>query len=563
MQTTSPDQNWWKEAVVYQIYPRSFKDSNADGIGDLQGIISKLDYLADLGVDVIWLSPFYKSPNADNGYDISDYQDVMTEFGTLADFDELLAGIHARKMKLIIDLVVNHSSDEHFWFQESRKSKDNPYRDYYIWKPAKADGTPPNNWRSFFSGSAWQFEKATEEYYLHLFAVKQPDLNWENPKLREEVYSMMHFWLKKGVDGFRMDVIPFLSKDLNFPDFNGDFRYYANGPRIHEFLQEMNQKVLKHYDILTVGEGFGVGAEQANLYVGKSRGELNMIFHFDYIGIDRQPNDFFQYNAHWQLSDFKKILNRWDAAIGQEGWNSFYWGNHDNPRAVSRFGNDTRFRVESAKMLAVFLMTQRATPYIYQGDEFGMTNTPFERIEEFDDIQVRNAYKELLDKNTSEEDIEKWLDETRNLTRDHARTPVQWTNAPLAGFTDGPKTWLKVNPNFSTINAQQASSDENSVLSFYKQAIAVRKKYTLLTYGSFTDLTPTDEHVYMYTRTRANETFLIVCNFTGENQTRALPKVVERRPGKCILSNYAVKDESLAPHNLELRPYEACIFILE
>ena len=392
-----------KASVIYQIYPRSFADSNGDGVGDLPGILSKLDYLANLGVDVLWLSPIFQSPNADNGYDISDYEAIMPEFGTMADFDALLSGVHERGMRLILDLVVNHSSDEHRWFRESRKSKDNPYRDYYIWR-----GGPPNNWQSFFSGPAWAFDEVTGDYYLHLFAKKQPDLNWENPALRQEIYGMMRFWLDKGVDGFRMDVIPFLSKDTAFPDYPegrfGDLTIHANGPRIHEFLQEMHQEVLAHYpQVITVGEGFGVSAEQANLYVGERRQELQMIYHFDH-AVPREEHRFLDPAPEFTLPELKAIFAKWNTALetgldapgdASPGWQNIYFGNHDNPRVLSRFGDPERFPYESATMLATVLLTQRGTPSLYQGDEIGMSNCPFKSIEEYDDIQVRNAWLAL------------------------------------------------------------------------------------------------------------------------------------------------------------------------
>ena len=555
------NKQWWKEVIIYQIYPRSFKDSNGDGIGDLRGIISELPHLKDLGVDVIWLSPMYKSPNADNGYDISDYQDIMTEFGTMADFDDLLRGVHEQGLKLIIDLVVNHSSDEHHWFQESRKSKDNPYRDYYIWKQPKADGSPPpNNWKSFFSGPAWDLDEAMGEYYLHLFDKKQPDLNWENPKLRHDIYNMMHFWLKKGVNGFRMDVIPFLSKDQSFPDFNGSLNEYANGPRIHEFLKEMNQEVLSKYDIMTVGEGFGVSSEQAHLYVGQNRRELNMIFHFEYVSIDRDEKDFFKYNPNWKLSKFKEIIARWDKAIGQDSWNSFYWGNHDNPRCLSRFGNDTpQYRTVSAKMLATVLMTQRATPYIYQGDEIGMTNTPFDSIEEFNDVQVLNAYRELVANGTTENDIEEWLKNMSLFTRDHARTPVQWRNAPNAGFTEGDKTWLKVNPNFKDINVENDAQNPDSILNFYKKMIQFRKNNLLLVYGDYKDIAPLDEKIYAYTRTLGDDKMLIVNNFSDSNINFEFEYPLSKN--QILISNYTQINDN-KDNILYLKPYESRIYAI-
>ncbi|MFM2268080.1 MAG: hypothetical protein RL757_1521 [Bacteroidota bacterium] len=561
--TNETERKWWKEAVIYQIYPRSFKDSNGDGIGDLRGIIDELDHLKELGVDVIWLSPFYQSPNADNGYDISDYQAIMTEFGTMEDFHKMLEEIHARGLKLIIDLVVNHSSDEHKWFQESRKSVDNPYRDYYIWRDPKSDGSAPNNWRSFFTGPAWTLDPVTNQYYLHLFATKQPDLNWENPKLRQEIYDMMHFWCQKGVDGFRMDVVPFFSKDPEFADNDGDLRRYANGPKIHDYLKEMYAEVLSKYDVMTVGEGFGVGDEQANLYVGKDRGELNMIFHFDYVSIDRQPDDFFEYNPNWQLSTFKKIIARWDKSIGKDGWNSFYWGNHDNPRAVSRFGNDTieEYRIASAKMLAIVLMTQRATPYIYQGDEIGMTNSVFNRIEEYDDIQVKNAFRAIV---KAGGDVNSFLENIKYLTRDHARTPVQWTNAQNGGFSRGGKTWIKMNPNFKNINVKTDKESKESIFRFYQQLIALRKDNLTLVYGDYEDIAIMHEQFWGYTRTMGNEQWLIVNNFSDKTVIHDLQGDLRTRSKEFILSNYGIGGKrgrgADSVMSLRLKPYESRIY---
>ena len=397
---------WWKESVVYQIYPRSFFDSNGDGIGDLRGIIHKLDYLKKLGVDVVWLSPVYKSPNDDNGYDISDYQDIMPEFGSLADWQEMLEGMHRRGIKLVMDLVVNHTSDEHAWFVESRKSKDNPYRDYYIWRPG-VNGHEPNNWRSRFSGSAWQYDPATGEYYLHVFSKKQPDLNWENPKVRQEVYAMMHWWLKKGVDGFRMDVINMLSKVPGLPDapvllpgrYQNAGMYYVNGPRLLEYLSEMKQEVLSHYDILTVGETPGVTTQNAIAITNQDHGFLNMLFQFEHMGIDADPRAASARHSlvPWKLADLKRIMTRWQVDLEGQGWNSNYLDNHDQPRQVSRFGNDGRYRVESAKLLGTFLHMLQGTPYIYQGEEIGMTNVAYPSINDYHDIQTVNMYHELVD----------------------------------------------------------------------------------------------------------------------------------------------------------------------
>ena len=551
---TSFNRQWWKEAIIYQIYPRSFKDSNKDGIGDLKGIISELDHLKNLGVDVIWLSPIYKSPNADNGYDISDYENIMTEFGTMADFDDLLRGIHERGLKLIIDLVVNHSSDEHAWFQESRKSKDNPYRDFYIWKKAKPDGSPPNNWKSFFSGSAWQWDEITQEYYLHLFAVKQPDLNWENPKLRHHIYNMMHFWLKKGVDGFRMDVIPFLSKDQSFPDSDGSLEFYANGPRIHEFLKEMNQEVLSKYDIMTVGEAFGVSTKEALDYVGRDRNELQMIFHFDH-AVPRDEINFIQPTPEWTLPQIKSIFQKWDTTLKNDGWNSIYWGNHDNPRILSRLGNTKRYRVKSAKMLATILLTLRGTPYIYQGDEIGMTNCPFNSIEEFDDVQVKNAWNSLIV--NQHKDASLFLKASNKIARDHARTPMQWSNTKNGGFTEGDKTWLKVNPNFKNINVRADNDNPNSILNYYKALIRFRKEHLVLVYGAFEDILPQHEKIYAYIRSSENEELLIINNVSSDKM--GLKSLIDYPLSILVLlmTNYTTKTPIWT-----LQPYESRIYRL-
>lgn len=547
-----------RSSVIYQIYPRSFADSNGDGIGDLQGIISKLDYLANLGVDVLWLSPIFQSPNADNGYDISDYQAIMPEFGTMADFDALLAGVHERGMRLILDLVVNHSSDEHRWFQESRNRKDNPYRDYYIWRDT------PNNWQSFFSGSAWQFDETTGEYYLHLFARKQPDLNWENPVLRQEIYHMMRFWLDKGVDGFRMDVIPFLSKDQDFPDYPegrfGDLTIHANGPRIHEFLQEMHREVLANYpNVITVGEGFGVSAEQANLYVGERRNELQMIYHFDH-AVPREEHRFLDPAPEFTLPELKAIFTKWNEAIdsgtdapgeASPGWQNIYFGNHDNPRVLSRFGDPVRFHYESATLLATVLLTQRGTPSLYQGDEIGMSNCPFESIDEFDDIQVKNAWTALSV--APNFNPRQFLQTANRIARDHARTPMQWSDAPQAGFTTGPRTWLKVNPNYVSINVAAQDTDpparrHGSVLNYYRQLLRWRKQTPAIHTGTYNDLAPAHPTIWAFERAHESGTYITVANVSGE---------IERLPfqvaGNVIRGNYANQAESLQPW--EVRVY--------
>lgn len=542
--------NEFKTLVIYQIYPRSFADANGDGIGDLRGIISKLDYVADLGVDVLWLSPIFQSPNADNGYDISDYEAIMPEFGTMADFDELLTQAHRRGLKIMLDLVINHSSDEHPWFRESRKSKDNPYRDYYIWK-APRQGNPPNNWQSFFSGPAWKPDPLTGEYYLHLFAEKQPDLNWEHEPLRQAIYQMMRFWLDKGVDGFRMDVIPFLSKDPSFPDYPegrfGDLTIHANGPRIHEFLREMHREVLAHYPhVITVGEGFGVSAEQANLYVGSDRQELQMIYHFDH-AVPREEHRFLNPAPEFTLRQLKAIFARWDAALGSVGWQNGYLGNHDNPRCLSRFGDPDRFPYESATMLATVLLTQRGTPTLYQGDEIGMTNCPFESIDDYDDIQVRNAYHALVD--PADEDARRqFLQSANRIARDHARTPMQWSDAPNAGFTEGPRTWLKVNPNYRFVNVADQQQRPDSVWQYYRKLLHLRKQTPALHEGSYHDLLPDHPALWTYERRLGNERLVILVNFSGQPVAADLPA-----GGAMLLSNYA-------GGATELRPFEARIY---
>ena len=456
---------WWKEAVIYQIYPRSFMDSNGDGIGDLQGIISRLDYLKYLGVDVIWLSPVYKSPNDDNGYDISDYQDIMDEFGTMEDFDELLAAAHARGIKIVMDLVVNHTSDEHQWFVESQKSKDNAYRDYYIWREGKDAQTPPNNWGSCFGGSAWQYDEKTGMYYLHLFSKKQPDLNWDNPKVRGEVFDMMTWWCDKGIDGFRMDVISMISKTKEMPDGkNGDFGPYCiHGPNVHHYLREMNEKVLSKYDIMTVGETAGVTTTLAQQYAGEDAHELDMVFQFEHVEGDGKYGKWTDEKI--PLVTLKKTLSRWQTELYGKAWNSLFWDNHDQPRAVSRFGDDRpMYREVSAKMLATCLHMLQGTPYIYQGEELGMTNYPFQRPSDFRDIESVNAYREWCSEGRLSHEVF-WPCITFK-SRDNARTPVQWDDSPHAGFTTG-TPWIAVNPNYTEINAKAETADPNSVFHYY------------------------------------------------------------------------------------------------
>ncbi len=550
---------WWKEAVVYQIYPRSFMDSNGDGIGDLNGITSRLDYLKKLGVDVIWLSPIYQSPNDDNGYDISDYQAIMKEFGTMEDFDRMIAGIHERGMRLVMDLVVNHTSDEHPWFLESRKSKDNPYRDYYIWREGK-DGKVPNNWGSYFSGSAWQHDDATDMYYLHLFSKKQPDLNWENPKVREEVFSMMNWWCgEKGIDGFRMDVISLISKRPGFPDGpKGPEALYgyadcANGPRVHEFLKEMNQKVLSHYDLMTVGEAAGVTIEEAKKYAGFNENELNMVFHFEHVGLDGGEHGKWT-DKRVPLSAFKKVMSDWQTELDGRAWNSLYLSNHDQPRSISRFGDDSpEYRVVCAKMLATCLHMMQGTPYVYQGEELGMTNMHFADISEVRDIDSINAYHEMSEAGLiSKEDMMRFI---CLKGRDNARTPMQWDDSENAGFTTG-TPWIGVNPNYKDINAKAALADEDSVFHYYQKLIALRKEQPVLVYGHYALLEPDHESLYVYTRTLEEQKMLVICNFTKEEVSYEIP--AEFGGKQVLISNYG---RDGAEGTITLKPYEALVLL--
>jgi len=559
---------WWKEAVVYQVYPRSFKDSNGDGIGDIPGITSKLDYLQKLGVNVIWLSPHYDSPNADNGYDIRDYRKVMSEFGTMADFDKMLAGIKQRHMRLIIDLVVNHTSDEHHWFVESRKSKDNPYRDYYFWRdgkpgPASPDGKPtrlpPNNDPSFFSGSAWQFDPTTSQYYLHYFAVKQPDLNWDNPKVREEVYSLMRFWLDKGVDGFRMDVIPLISKDPTFPELTPEQlrrvdKIYANGPHMHEYLQEMNRNVMAKYDVMTVGEALGISLEQTPLIVGDNRHELNMIFNFDAIRSNRVGYDF----KPADLPTLKAIYTRHAEVLDTHSWDTVFLSNHDNPRIVSTFGDDSpEFRVPSAKLLETMILTLRGTPFLYQGDELGMTNYPFKSITDFDDIEVKNAYKANVVTGKIPEDV--FIANLRHTSRDNSRTPMQWDSSTNGGFTTAAKPWLAANPNYTQINAAAEVTDPNSIYNYTAKLIALRHAHQAFVYGDYKDLDPENKSIFIYTRTLGTERFLVVLNFSKDPITYALPG--GRSVGSLVLSTLTTPEQNTA--TLHLAGWEARIYKLQ
>ncbi|OHS93784.1 Oligo-1,6-glucosidase [Tritrichomonas foetus] len=550
---------WWKEAVVYQIYPRSYQDSTGNGIGDLKGITSRLDYLKKLGVNVIWLSPCYKSPNDDNGYDISDYRSIMDDFGTMEDWEEMLKGMHERGIKLVMDLVVNHTSDEHAWFIESSSSKDNPKRDYYYWRDGKADGQPPNNWTSCFSGSAWKYDERTNQYFLHLFSKKQPDLNWENPKVREEVYDMMKFWFDKGIDGFRMDVISFISKVPGLPDgktgsLSVGGEMYFSGPRIHEFLQEMNREVLSKYDCLTVGECPGVNCEEAAKYTGSDRNELNMLFQFELMDVDSGEGT--KWNlVPFDLVKFKKIQTHWQKGLEGKAWNSLYLSNHDQPRPVSRFGNDSEeFRVISAKMLGTMNHTLQGTPYIYQGEEIGMTNVPFTDISEFSDLETINFWNETV--LTGGMDKEQAMKAFRAKGRDNARTPMQWDSTPNAGFTSG-KPWLKVNPNYTKINVEEALKDQNSVFYYYQKLIQLRHQHDVIVYGTYDEFYPEDEHLYVYTRTLNDQKLFVALNFTQNEQELKIPEGLNLTGAKLLISNYDNNDTIPT----KLRPYEAIVYL--
>ena len=551
------DANWWKKAVVYQIYPKSFLDTNGDGIGDLQGIINKLDYLKELGVDVLWLSPIYASPQADNGYDISDYEQIDSLYGSMADFERLLDEVHNRDMKLMMDVVVNHTSDEHHWFIESRKSKDNPYRDYYIWKDGNTE-EPPTNWGSVFNGSTWQYDNATEQYYLHLFDKKQPDLNWENPLVRNDIYKMMRFWLAKGVDGFRLDVINFISKNTSYPNgilatgqkYADGSAYFINGPRIHEFLREMNEEVFSKYDMMTVGEMPGTSPEDAIKYTKPDHHELQMIFTFEHMNLDCMNGDKWQLQP-LNLVDLKANFEKWQTTLFNKGWNSLYWNNHDQPRIVSRFGNDQQFRVKSAKMLATCLHMMQGTPYIYQGEEIGMTNVQFDKLEDHRDVELLNMYKEKKEQGWSHERI---MEAIYAKGRDNARTPFQWSDKPYAGFSNA-APWIPVNPRYSEINAKSELVKSDSIFYHYQKLIQLRKKLDVITTGRFHLLMKEHEDVFAYERIGESETLVVLCNFSEklinlENEAF----IDDLENAKIIITNEKDRDIHL------LQPYEAVVY---
>lgn len=552
------EKRWWKESVVYQIYPRSFCDSNGDGIGDLNGITGKLDYLKELGIDVIWLSPVYKSPNDDNGYDISDYQAIMDEFGTMEDFDRMLATAHEKGIKIMMDLVVNHTSDEHKWFIESRKSTDNPYRDYYIWRPAKEDGSLPNNWGSCFSGPAWEYDKTTDMYFLHLFSKKQPDLNWDNPAVRQDVFDMMNWWLKKGVDGFRMDVISLISKEPGLPDKEPGINGYAtcnvsaNGPHVHEYLQEMRQKALNNADTITVGECSGVTLEEAKKYARSDEKELNMVFQFEHMDVDSDEKAGKWTTRKMDLRDLKKILTRWQKGLQDIAWNSLYWENHDQPRSVSRFGNDSdEYREISAKMLATCIHMMQGTPYVYQGEELGMTNCPFNTLDNFRDLESINAFHELTEQGKmTEEDM---MAAIGYKGRDNARTPMQWDDSAYAGFsTTNP--WIMVNPNYTKINAKDQVNREDSVFKYYQKLIKLRHESELIVYGTYDLILDDDKDIYAYIRTLGDKKLIVYCNFSENIREVELPEEFVNK--KVLISNYS---DAKANQKITLRPYEAIV----
>ncbi len=560
------NRTWWKESVVYQIYPRSFADSNGDGIGDLRGITGKLDYLKELGIDVIWLSPVYQSPNDDNGYDISNYQAIMQEFGTMEDFDEMLAAAHERGIRIVMDLVVNHTSDEHDWFVESRKSKDNPYRDYYIWREGK-NGAEPNNWGSVFSGPAWQYDETTDMYFLHLFSKKQPDLNWDNPKVRDEVFSMMNWWCEKGIDGFRMDVISMISKVEGLPDgedkggLYGEWGpYVCNGPHVHEYLQEMNERVLSKYDLMTVGETSGVTIEEAQKYASLAGNELSMVFQFEHMDLDNGGAVGKWSDRKIRLTDLKQVMSKWQNELYGKAWNSLFWCNHDQPRIVSRLGNDSReYREISAKMLATCLHMMQGTPYIYQGEELGMTNVAFPDAFALRDLESINALKELTESGVY--DYDTMFRYICYKGRDNARTPMQWSNAPQAGFTEG-TPWLMVNPNYTEINAEEQLARESSVFHYYQKLIGLRKQYPVIVYGTYKLYLPEDEQIFMYERELDGVRLLVTCNFSEQKVTYPVPEGWSGME-EVLLGNYedCDKDKQLTDGEGILRPYEAVVRI--
>ncbi|MFB3167173.1 alpha,alpha-phosphotrehalase [Neobacillus sp. 179-C4.2 HS] len=551
--------SWWKTAVVYQIYPKSFYDTTGNGTGDIQGIIQKLDYLKELGVDVLWLTPIYKSPQRDNGYDISDYYNIQEEYGTMDDFDQLLCEAHKRGIKIIMDIVINHTSTEHEWFKQAKSSKDNPYRDFYIWKDGK-DGLPPTNWESKFGGSAWQWDETTGQYYLHLFDVTQADLNWENPKVRQALYEMMHFWLKKGVDGFRLDVINLISKNQQFPEDNSDGRkFYTDGPRIHEFLHEMNQEVFSKYDIMTVGEMSSTSIDNCIRYTNPREEELNMTFSFHHLKVD-YPN-----GEKWTKADFdfhalKNILSDWQVEMNKGGgWNALFWCNHDQPRVVSRFGDDQQYHKESAKMLATTIHMMQGTPYIYQGEEFGMTNPKFDKIDDYRDVESLNMFEILKKDGLPEQEI---LEILKQKSRDNSRTPVQWNASEHAGFTTG-TPWIHTGANYKEINAENAMKDSDSVFYHYQELIRCRKEYDVITNGDYELVSEDHDSVFAFARKTEHEMLLVINNFYGKDMAYSLPMGldIDGLTSSVLLSNY--EDSAPLAKEIQLRPYESIVYHLK
>lgn len=553
---------WWKEAVFYQVYPRSFKDTNGDGIGDLNGLIEKLDYLQSLGVNVIWINPHYDSPNTDNGYDIRDYRKIMSEYGTMADFDHLMQELKKRHMRLMIDVVINHSSDENAWFMQSRSSKDNRYRDYYFWRDGK-DGQPPNNYPSFFGGSAWQKDEQTGQYYLHYFGVHQPDLNWDNPKVRQDLYAMLRFWLDKGVSGLRFDTVATYSKIPDFPNLTDKQLHnfaevYTQGPNIHRYIHELNRSIVPYYpDVVLAGEIFGVPLSQTPKYIDSRRQELDMAFAFDLIRLDRYADERWR-RKDWTLSQFRQTVDQGDRIAGQYGWNAFFLDNHDNPRSVSHFGDDRpAWRVVSAKALATLLLTQRATPFIYQGSELGMTNYPFKNINDFDDIEVKGFWQDYV--KTGKVSRDEFMKNVRETSRDNSRTPFQWDDSPNAGFTTG-KPWLSVNPNYQEINAAQEINDPDSIYNYYRKLITIRHATPALVYGAYHDLNPANNDVYAYTRIFGKEKYLVVINFKERIVKYHLPKKISI--DKAITESNAKNTVKKNTKELDLQPWQAGIYKL-
>ncbi|WP_347363633.1 glycoside hydrolase family 13 protein [Vibrio vulnificus] len=542
------ENKWWHDAVVYQIYPRSFCDSNNDGIGDLNGIISKLDYLKTLGVNVLWLSPVYKSPMDDNGYDISDYQDIAAEFGTMADMQNLLAQAKARDIRIVMDLVVNHTSDEHPWFVEARKSRDNPYRDYYIWRDAKPDGSVPDDQGSIFGGSAWQWDEATQQYYFHLFSKRQPDLNWENPKVQQEVHKMMNWWIDQGIGGFRLDVIDLIGKEI-------DKGITGNGPRLHPLLQEMNRATFGDKDLLTVGETWGATPEIAKLYSDPERHELSMVFQFEHITLTWQHGD--KWNPiPLDLKQFKHVLTKWQTELSNQGWNSLFWNNHDLPRVVSKYGDDQRYRVESAKMLATALHFLKGTPYIYQGEEIGMTNVAFESLDQYKDIETLNFYKVKTESGVSHQHM---MDAIHENSRDNARTPMQWSASQNGGFSQA-KPWIEVNPNYPEINVEQALADSDSIFYHYQKLIELRKEHPAIVYGDFTPLFAEHDSVFAYVRSHQDEQLLVINNFSDQDISIELPDNLQNKEVNCLIYNY--DSLCMLGVTLSLKPYQCYAFKL-